>query len=510
MMKTFCFSILLIVAGLLALCVSSCSDEDSRTVFLSHDMVTLSISATGVIEDDNSNELSRSNENLFEPLSVNIPIDSSMVMHATLERAQVTRSVTSLAVGTKYRVIVFKQGSVTDAGYVCHADFAVGATLPIAGYLHVPAGITYTFVCYSLNSVTSLPVFTKSILVDAINPITNDLLYTRFDQNISSANEPLSFCFRRQFSQITVIADATCMKQNITAISASLLPNYSALLDLGTGTLTRVESTVRIIPWGIVTAGQTVTSTPCTVFTNGSNAIRLNIPSVTIGNITKTDLTAFWGSNVMQPGSRYILRLKFVASSGNSDGISGGGVTWSPGNLIGVTNEDGSFSFHFAPAQESYSGDVNGGDYFCWNTLNPYAITSNNITGNYELSTDPCSQVFPQGTWRMPTADEFRSLINSGSVWATKNGKNGLFFGTTTTPEAGLEDNYLFLPAAGFRTSNASLIDRTNVIGSYWSATPNSANVASCLIFYNIEQTMEDVAVGAYGIDTDLTVRCVK
>lgn len=46
----------------------------------------------------------------------------------------------------------------------------------------------------------------------------------------------------------------------------------------------------------------------------------------------------------------------------------------------------------------------------------------------------------------MPQNMEF----NLGSIWTTKNGINGRYFGTTTTPLLGTENNYVFLPAGGY------------------------------------------------------------
>ena len=52
------------------------------------------------------------------------------------------------------------------------------------------------------------------------------------------------------------------------------------------------------------------------------------------------------------------------------------------------------------------------------------------------INDDPC----PPG-WRIPYADEFRSLAAAGSFWTTVNGVGGRVFGTAP--------NQIFLPAAG-------------------------------------------------------------
>ena len=74
--------------------------------------------------------------------------------------------------------------------------------------------------------------------------------------------------------------------------------------------------------------------------------------------------------------------------------------------------------------------------------------------------------VCPTG-WRLPTEKEFESLINSGSVWTTINGKNGRKFGDSK--------NFIFFPAAGVSAGTYDTSDDTRYRqgeeGSYWSST---------------------------------------
>ena len=68
----------------------------------------------------------------------------------------------------------------------------------------------------------------------------------------------------------------------------------------------------------------------------------------------------------------------------------------------------------------------------------------------------PC----PPG-WRLPTNEEFESLIAAGSVWTTVNGVYGRLFGA--------EPNQLFLPAAGkFVDCYPNEASYENELGFYW------------------------------------------
>ena len=475
------------------LLMSSCNDENKCNDSLSEEIVTLNVSLMGITEKNESSEITKSGTEVPATRTVTVPTGNNMVLEATLAPAPATRGTNALATGVKYRVIAFKQGNISAAGYVSHADYAVGTTGTIAGYLHVPAGTTYTFVCYSQNSTDNLPAFNNAVLDVTANPATQSLLHAQFDQAITSSAKTLSFSFTPQFSQVTVIADATAMEKDITNINAALLPNYSASLNLSTAALTAETAAERTIPWGTITAGQTLTSVPCAVFTNGDSSICINIPSVTIGGITRTNLTATFGSNSMQAGHKYLLRLKF-----RKEGVVTGSLMWAMGNLIKSGN-----TYSFATTQEYYSNQWDGGDYWNWCTLDPTNYT-NTYYGSYNSSLDPCGQVAPTGTWRMPTLAELNNLIGSGSVVTEKNGVKGRYFGITTDPVTGTEDDYVFLPAAGYRYSNTTEMFGY-LQGFYWSSTPNGNSNTHRLTYHS-----SDLNTNSTPREYGFTIRCVK
>ena len=295
------------------LLMPSCNDENKCNDSLSEEIVTLNVSLMGITEKIESIEITKSETEARATRTITVPTGNNMVLEATLAPAPATRGTNALATGVKYRVIAFKQGNISATGYISHADYAVGTTGAIAGYLHVPAGTTYTFVCYSQNSTDNLPAFNNAVLDVTANPATQNLLYAKFDQTITSSAKTLSFSFTPQFSQVTVIADATNMAQNISAISATLSPNYSCTLSLNSGEMINANTyTACPIRWGTITPGQTLYSTPCRLFTNGSSTVTINIPSVTIGDITQTNLTATFNNKIIQIGNKYTLRLQFM------------------------------------------------------------------------------------------------------------------------------------------------------------------------------------------------------
>ena len=138
-------------------------------------------------------------------------------------------------------------------------------------------------------------------------------------------------------------------------------------------------------------------------------------------------------------------------------GILSAGLYWAKGNLYNTTAGG---TYNFASAQEIFINNSSGGFYYCYNTQNSQVLSSDG-------SGDPCALVLPLGSWRTPTDVELTALGQYGSVWTTKNSIAGRYYGTTTIPAAGTEDNYVFLPAAGYRESGDINVSRPSELGVY-------------------------------------------
>ncbi len=91
------------------------------------------------------------------------------------------------------------------------------------------------------------------------------------------------------------------------------------------------------------------------------------------------------------------------------------------------------------------------------------------VDNKYTLDlSDDAANVNWEGTWRMPTNEEWEELINQCTwVWTTQNGVDGY---KVTAPNGGS----IFLPAAGY--VNYGTHSSVGTAGFYWSSSLNSLN----------------------------------
>lgn len=474
-MKRFKFSVLCLFMA--SAFLAGCSSDDTAAYEdnnYDNPSVPVSVAVSGADWANNEND-TRSGNGDVKVEEVIVPLDNGYYLCATLEPTPDAKTrVTNVATGVRYRVVAYRQNEISASGYVSHADYVVGSD---SVQLQLPVNCTYTVVCYSYNSTAALPTFDSNSTTIAVSP-TDDVMYCKKDVTVTSVNEPFSFTFSHLFTKVTVIADASADGYNITACTGSLSPNYNATASLADGSLVKGRSIANTLNWPSL-GTPTVTSDAAIVYTAGETVTltftTLSIASNPVNNLTNKSIT-FTGKTMAQ-GKSYTLRATFKQRGIVIPDIN---VYWAKGNLRSL---DSGATFSLYSNQYDYSGVWNGGDYFCWNTLNPLSLTSSNSTATYNSATDPCRKVAPAGTWRMPTKAELDALIAAGSVWGTYGGKNGRFFGTTAVPAEADKSKYMFLPVAGSRNYESTDMFSVDTYGLYWSATPDDITGAYALDF---------------------------
>jgi len=177
-------------------------------------------------------------------------------------------------------------------------------------------------------------------------------------------------------------------------------------------------------------------------------------------------------------------------SSTTDEGVIINGVKWATRNV----DEPGTF----APTPES------AGKFYQWNRKRAWNTTDRTVPGwdrsipsgtSWTRNNDPC----PSG-WRIPTDLELKKLIDSGRVWTTRNGVEGSLFGTAP--------NQIFLPIAGWRDINSSMLLEENS-GNYWSSTVFDSTIKNpdpyTLFFNSISPHL-----GGGARQVGMSVRCVS
>ena len=160
------------------------------------------------------------------------------------------------------------------------------------------------------------------------------------------------------------------------------------------------------------------------------------------------------------------------------------GLKWATCN-VGASKPEGYGGYYAwgeTEAKSDYSWSTykwcNGSDdtmtKYC--TSSSYGTVDNKTTLDLE---DDVAHVKWGGTWRMPTLDEQKELLNNCTwKWTTQNGEDGY---KVTGPNG----NSIFLPAAGYR--HGAEVYYRGSRGFYWSSSLDGRDSydAYCLCFYS-------------------------
>ena len=129
-----------------------------------------------------------------------------------------------------------------------------------------------------------------------------------------------------------------------------------------------------------------------------------------------------------------------------------------------------------------HTGSYSGSGWTKYNTNSSYGTVDNKTVLE---AMDDAASVALGGKWRMPTYEEWKELLNTDNcswTWATIDGINGY---KVQSKKSGYTDNWIFLPAAGYRNN-----DGFKYLGSsvgYWSSSLKSGHpgYAGCMGFYS-------------------------
>ncbi len=222
----------------------------------------------------------------------------------------------------------------------------------------------------------------------------------------------------------------------------------------------------------------------------------LNGATVTMGY---RDPISF-GANQTLEGKVYNVKKTQVVALAVDLGLS---VKWASTNLGAGSATGYGLFFAWGETTGYSSTDTSDGHNFSWVNTPYYTVDgtthswSKYASGPATLAADDdAATAILRGSWRMPTLEEVNELVeNTDKEWVTNYNNSGVSGYRFTSTKPGYTDMSIFLPAAGYRTSNR-LYDQGSV-GYYWSSSHNAdadaADNAHILYFaFNVEPVSAD------------------
>lgn len=470
---------------MLAFLVAGCSNNMDNSISNSSS-ATVNIQLSTTIADNSESITKSSLASSSNTISLNN--NTQLISAVNEDNSSLTKTSTTanlLKNGVTYRINVYK-GAVSTSNWIASQQFTVGQST--AGTFTLPSSGTYYFICYSLNNTTNLTADGATTTSIASISDTTDLLYTRDTLTISDtpSSYTLGITFSHLFSRVRVKLSSQI--GNITNIgNFNVSPDYSsASLDLLNGSLTyNNSSTTKSISFSNTTPNDTTaTSGYSLVCTPATNSASLTISTLTAGG--KTITSQILTNYNIQPGKSYTWTLNLKEDT--SGQVILGGVTWARGNLL-YNSSTGVYSF--ASRADIY------GDYWFPGYLKPKLLETTDQYNqdpnrNPDLSInggtgDPCTKVYPENTWRLPTLTEIQNLktssdVQNPSTWApyrtsqayitSASSNSGMFFFTYSDP-GDARTSYLFLPYAGAYYAQET-INANGSSGFYIASNGNS------------------------------------
>ncbi len=471
--------------AVLSLLATACTKEEYLVPASGEAQVSILLDGVDEGEESSMKMAAASGEKISNVQQVTIPFNEEFSLQASLEaevpttvvrkvnmaagnRAAASKTITTLPQGILYRVVVYDE----TGKYATDKVYTVGVSTNATFQLN--AGKSYTFLAFSIRSSSEVPAVntTQNLSTVSLSGLngSSDFMYFRSTLTLNAGDNNLNVVLKHLFTQITTSINAAAVGL-IESSSVSLGPHHSSVgVKLADASISYngTAGTTSLAFTGIGTAK--ITSTPTIINHPSTTAGVLTIASIKAGGTTRTGLQVT-GLNI-QPGVKYNLNLTLTPKFG----ISLGGYTWAPANLV---YNNGNYGF--AANQGVY------GDQWQVNALLPIGRGAGSEGQQaYDPAKDPCTKVASNGgNWRTPTMAQLQAITGAnrnekpifhvrydlpGQPRASYNGVGGLFIGITTQPAQADIDNYVFLPYAGESSWGQGQM------GTYWTVTPSSAN----------------------------------
>lgn len=370
-------------------------------------------------------------------------------------------------VGAKYRLMIYNAADTNHTTPVVDIE-ATSGTDPA---IKIDAGKSYTWYAFSLNENTTVPVVNNGVVAKA-GLKNKDILLASGNLNAQYGENYLNIIFNHNTARINVAIDSRGMFGSMNSNPLrNLIVGGSDILKYGdlnvfTGTYSNTSSYTVADVTPVNTYGNAVKTYTYYTADNTTavpaNGLKANIAAT---GIVQPD--PFGGTNtVMLPdnttipfnnnaftvayNNSYNLNIRLIES-----GVKVGGITWARSNLAWGNYGSLQTKIFDPNPRRPYDISGNGRYYFYWGINSP---------GDY------CADVYPAGTWRMPTIDELEStfknrayntqLYYNTNASGAPNGMAGIEYeldpGSVINTAYPQLSQKLFFPMAGQSTINGT------------------------------------------------------
>ncbi len=409
--------------------------------------------------------------------------------------------------GYTYRVILYR----IDGSFHSATNFVAGTE----GSIEVSKGQKYKWIAYSYNNNAAIPAITDNQIPTIATAVDKDLLYASGEVTIGTSpqgeqlTQALPITFEHKMSKISLAINARGMNatiDNIAVVMRTPVSFNQGILDLKTGAM-QANGSVNYATGDPITFQNsavygsavkeaffyTTQSTGALNVNLKHNVIDVSIDGVSesligSGQTVTTDFVA-----TPAPGKNTNLNVNLYKIGGTI-----GGVTWATGNLY---YDYGSGQQKIRPSDITRWRGAAYADTDYWKGL---ALTPNGTHGQG----DPCTKVFPENTWRLPTQADFQILVNRENDPQTQYDGNSINNSVSFAADNGKRVNFNPDGQRGASMSNIPSIGE-NVYGQYWTSDQDSGDR-----YFNFQSggSSSDVKVTSpYFINLNkLNIRCVR
>ncbi|MDV3908072.1 hypothetical protein CMT84_06365 [Elizabethkingia anophelis] len=452
-----------------------------------------------------------------------------------------------MANGIKYRLLIYDAINNT---LVKNVDATSGINLNI----QVDGGKQYKWYAVSTNDNITPNADPATGIINGNTLMNKDVLWNQGVVDAQYGENNMNVVFKRNTSQINVDLDVRGMFgiiNNTTSleIGSGTGTNFSTIIQTGdlnifTGQYSNFQNAPAITGANMINKtgsggalGGTKTATFYTVSTTSIpiNNLRVRLNQLDI-NLDDNSIRSFPSSIIpfnnslvtTVLGNRYSLNLRLLESGVISK--TGRPLKWARTDLRYNASQNDKYRFVIINSGNNMTSDSTN-DYWNWMSATPTGPSTDNV--------DPCSKVYPEGIWRMPTSSEYDDLVsdvNTGyfgwNYYFYGSGVYGADFPYNDNPNASNPSNNsyptnsqkLILPYAGYRNNSDGSLSNSYTFPIplvyrqgylyYWTSTPTDAlKSKGFYAYYSLTFVVQNYGasiVDGNKINEGYRIRCVR